>query len=238
MHEKIRQMEKYISGQEMKKVSQEWKKIKAQLPKDSLNNQQYIARYDAIIKRYNKEMDVQEYFEKLKEALRFTMPDFEKIDIKNWPLSRNEIILLNSIASACYTTGRNDEAKYIYYELWDSIEKSSTNKIYHCTEYRLLSYNIGVLEAREHNYEKAKEILECGIRSCMLAGRIEIIASFLYCLAWSMNEEEKERQKQDNEKARYMLQQAFYLANVLKLPNLCNEICNYYEEEWGERITY
>lgn len=235
IHEKVRQVKKSINGQELKRASAEWEKIRTEIPNDTLNNQQCIARYDTIVEWCNKKVNIQEYISKMEEALRITMPEFEKIDIKNWPLSRNEIILLVTIASAYCDTGRNEEAKHIYYSLWNSIEESAEGRIYQITKYKLLAYNMGLLEGIEGNYNKAKTILRCGIENCMMAGRFEMIASFLYCLGWILREEDKDG---NDEKARHIIKQAFSLGNILKLPNLCDEICNYYEEEWNSRITY
>ena len=68
-----------------------------------------------------------------------------------------------------------------------------------------------------------------------MAGRDEMLPSFLYCLGWVIREEGK----LENEKeARYILEQAFFLADMLRLPNLCNKIYNYYEEEWNDKILY
>lgn len=233
IHEKVRQIEKRISGQEMKKAADEWKKLRNEISDDSLNNQQYIIRYDAMLKLHDKTISREEYLQELEEALHLTMPRFERIDIINWPLSRNEIFLLVNIAGGYYTLGRKKEAEQIYYALMDYIEQSSVNNIYYVTEYRLLAYNVGLMEGMEHNYNKSKEILEHGIESCMVAGRDEMLPSFLYCLGWVMREEGRE---ENEEKARQILKQAFYLGNMLKLPKLCNEICNYYEEEWNEEI--
>lgn len=240
MHEKIRQIEKKINGLEMKKASEAWKKIRDEMPNDTLNNQQYIARYDIVMQYYNKEINEQQYIQGLEEALQVTMPDFGKVDIKNWPLSRNEIFLLVNIASVYYALDKKEETKQIYYALWDSIEESTIDRIYHITEYKLVAYNIGLLEGMNGNYSRAKEILDCGIKNCMWAGRFEMIASFLYCMGWVLREEDNEKggQGRNDEKARHILEQAFYLGNLLKLPNLCNKICDYYEEEWNDKITY
>lgn len=235
LHEKMRQIERNLSGREIKKASVEWRKVRKEIPDDTLNNQQYIARYDAIMNLHNKVISQEKYIQELEDALRLTMPEFETVDIKNWPLSRNEIILLSSIASAYYLSGKIDVAKKIYCTLWEVIEGSNTDRIYHITEYRHLAYNIGLLEGLEGNYAKAKEILDSGIRSSMLAGRDEKLPDFLYCLGWAMREEGNQG---NQEKARHVVKQAFYLADLLKFPNLCNEICNYYEEEWNNRITY
>lgn len=235
LHEKIRRIERNLSGREIKKASVEWRKVRKEISDDTLNNQQYILRYDSIMKLYNKEITQEEYLQELEEALRLTIPEFETVEIKNWPLSRNEVILLSSIASEYYLLGKTDVAKKIYYALWDFIEGSDTDKIYHITEYRHLAYNIGLLEGLEGNYAKAKEKLDRGIRSSMLAGRNEKLPDFLYCFGWIMREE---GEKESQEKARHVVEQAFYLADLLKLPNLCNEIFAYYEEEWNTRITY
>lgn len=234
LHEKIRQIEKRFAGQELKKASEEWKKIREQVSGDTLNNQQYIARCDTTMKLYNKEISREEHIKELEDALRLTMPEFETVEIRNWPLSRNEIFLLIDIASKYYISGRVEEAKKIYYALWDSIEESGTDRIYHITEYRLLAYNMGLVEGMEGNFIKAKEILECGIRNSMMAGRDEMLARFLYCLGWTMRKEGKE---ENAEKARYLVEQAFFLANFFRLPHLSHEINKYYDEEWHKKIT-
>lgn len=245
IHEKIRQVEKKINGLEMKKASEEWEKIREEISTDTLNNKQYIARYDALVKRYNKEINFEEYIKELEKALCLTMPNFKEVEIENWPLSRNEIILLSNIASTYCSIGKNEDAKRIYYILWNFIEESAVDRIYRITEYKLISYNLGLFEGVEQNFCKAKEILEGGIQNCMLAGRFEMIASFLYCLGWVLREEQKmlesngENIKENIEKkARYVLEQAFYLANILKLPHLCHKIGDYYEEEWNIEINY
>ena len=234
LHEKIRQIEKRFAGQELKKASEEWKKIREQVSGDTLNNQQYIARCDTTMKLYNKEISREEHIKELEDALRLTMPEFETVEIRNWPVSRNEIFLLIDIASKYYISGRVEEAKKIYYALWDSIEESGTDRIYHITEYRLLAYNMGLVEGMEGNFIKAKEILECGIRNSMMAGRDEMLARFLYCLGWTMRKEGKE---ENAEKARYLVEQAFFLANFFRLPHLSHEINKYYDEEWHKKIT-
>ena len=238
VHEKIRQLEKKMNGLEIRKASVEWEKLKTEIPGDTLNNQQYIARYDAIMRQYNKEIDIKEYIKELEEALRLTMQEFEVADIRNWPLTRGGISLLVNIANAYYMVGRKEEAKRIYYELWHSIVESSVQSIYHETEYRILAYNLGLIEGLECNYEKAVEILESGLESCMRAGRFDMLPSLLHCLGWNIWEEEKVKRVHLNEqKARHILEQAFCLGDLLKRLNICNEICEYYEEEWNEKIT-
>lgn len=238
IHEKMRKIELKINGRETRRASTEWKMVRKEITNDSLNNQQYIARYDALMRHYNGETELLEYAKELEQALHITMPEFESVDITKWPLSRNEIILLTSIANAYYIIGRSAEAKHIYYALWESILESKTNSIYHITEYRLLAYNIGIMEGLEQNYSKAKEILNCGMKSCMLSGRFEMVPSFLYGLGWCLREADKEQEGENDEKARHILEQAFHFGNILKLPSLSNEICNYYEEEWQCKIVY
>lgn len=243
IHEKIRQVEKRISGQEIKKAAEEWGELRREISDDTLNNRQYIARYDALMRWYNKQVTPLEYIKEMKRALYITMSKLETSDIKMWPLSRNESFLLNSIASTYYVIGEDNQAREIYNALWESVVNSKTDRVYHITEYRLLAYNIGLLEGKERNYARAREVLIYGIKSCMEAGRIEMLASFLYCLGWVLREEEKNINienvdKEYDEKARHILKQAFYLSNILNLPNLCDEICDYYEKEWNQKIVY
>lgn len=235
LHEKIRQMEKNISGAEYRKAEKEWKKLRKEMPADSLHNQQYIARYDAIIKYYNKKICLKKAIYDYTNALKLTMPDYGNINISNWPLSRNEALLLTNIANGYSMIGKMKEAKKIYYALWDWILQSQVTPICHSIKYKMVCYNMGLQETLDKNFEQAKEVLNGGIRICMQAGRVEMMPRFLYCLGWTIKEEgNREKEK----KARHILKQAFYLSNILNLTNICSEICDYYEEVWKDNLQY
>lgn len=235
LHEKMRQVERHIAEAEYKKTFDEWVELRKELPADSLNNQQYIARYDTLLKYYNKQICIQKAITEYKQALKITMPDYEIVDITKWPLSRNEIVLLNNIANSYCMLGNIEQAKQIYYPLWETVLKSSTDTIYHITEYRMMTYNIGIIEGMAQNYGRAKEMLLLGIKYCMMAGRIEVLPRFLFAMGWTLKSEGKE---ENDEKARNILEQAFYLGNMLNLSSICNEIYTYCKEECHFRIRY
>lgn len=234
LYERMRKIEKYINGQESRKAAAEWKLLRKEIAPDSLNNQQYIARYDTIIRYYNKQICIRKAIQEYKEALKITMPDYERTDITKWPLSRNEMFLLINIANGYCLIGKNRKAKHIYYALWNSIMESNVDSIYHTTEFKLIAYNIGVMEVLDKEYEKAHRILEWGMKCCMAAGRFEMIPSFLFIFCEALRNENRENDK----KARHLMEQAFYLSVILKLPTISNKICNYYEELWNSIITY
>lgn len=84
IHEKVRQVEKYINGAEYKRAMDEWNSLREEIPTDSLSNQQYIARYDTILKYYNRKICLKKAIYEYRKALEITMPDYEIINIAKW----------------------------------------------------------------------------------------------------------------------------------------------------------
>ena len=60
-------------------------------------------------------------------------------------------------------------------------------------------------------------------------------AYFLYSYAWTLNEHNFAKNKK---KARTILEQAFFLSNILDMPKLSSQIRLYYKECWEEEMHY
>ncbi|MEG1945697.1 MAG: helix-turn-helix transcriptional regulator [Lachnospiraceae bacterium] len=235
VQEGIRQVEKYISGMEYQKAAVAWNKLKDKIPEDSLENKQYIMRYDSIIKYTDKKESWKEATVEYENALRITMPDFENIDITKWPLSRNEIFLLCNIASGYQMMGKINKANAIYNGLITALEESKVEVCYRITEYVLIAYNLGIMEGLNGNIEKACGLLKKGIGMSLKAGRFNYVARLLYGLGWI---EKNSKEIFGNKKAHQILQQAFYISNILNQCNLNQNIQDYYQKEWDDSLEY
>ncbi|MEG1292374.1 MAG: helix-turn-helix transcriptional regulator, partial [Lachnospiraceae bacterium] len=182
VQEGIRQVEKYINSMEYQKAAEIWIKLRDAIPENSLENQQYIKRYDTMIKYRGEEECCKEATEAYEEALKLTIPECKDSDITIWPLTRNEIFLLCSIASGYQTMGRGDEAEGVYRKLLKVLENSKVDIYYRITEYRLITYNLGLVEALNHDTSQACELFKQGMRTCMEAGRVSMIGRFLFAM--------------------------------------------------------
>lgn len=234
LHEKVRKVTRYLSRMEYRKAAEEWKIVRDEIPTDTLNNQQYIARYDMIMKYYNGEINCQEVIEGYEEALKITMPEYPDVDISNWPLSRTELSLLSNIAEVYKIKGDLTKTIYIYHKLYQFFEKSHIDVTYRLAEYKMILCNLSLIKTELGQYDEAKKIIKKGIKCCIVSGRISELPYFLYAEACALIEEDFKKTEQ---KARNILKQAFCLSEILKMPNLSSQILNYYKECWNEECS-
>lgn len=230
LREELRMVSKYASQMEYDKAQGIWRKLSGKIPRNSKENRQCILRYDTLISYGKKEIGWKEATRRYESALRETMPRFKQIDIAEWPLTRTEIFLLNNIASGYYIMGKKQEAKEILDSLKRAFDNSTVSISYRITEYVVLLYNIAMVEKMEGNMQQAKELFEEGVRLQLQTGRLTKVAKFLYGLGWVMQE------KREDEKARKVIKQAFYLSDITNLPNMNNEIYNYWQKNWEDSI--
>lgn len=230
LREELRMVSKYASQMEYDKAQRIWRKLSGKIPRNSKENRQCILRYDTLISYGKKEIGWKEATRRYESALRETMPRFKQIDIAEWPLTRTEIFLLNNIASGYYSMGKRQEAKQILDSLKRAFDSSAVSISYRITEYMVLLYNMAMVEKMEGNMQQAKELFEEGVRLQLQAGRLTKVAKLLYSLGWVMQE------KREDEKARKRIKQAFHLSDITNLPNMNNDIYNYWQKNWKDSI--
>ena len=73
---------------------------------------QYLLKSEALMDYYCKRSDNQTTIEKLQEAVRLTLPDYEECLKKDFPFTEQEIMNLMSLANAYAHAGDVDEAVY------------------------------------------------------------------------------------------------------------------------------
>lgn len=230
LREELRMVSKYTTQMEYEKAYRVWHKLRKKIPKNSMENRQCILRYDTLIHYGKRKIGWEEAIRRYETALRETMPKFGKIDITRWPLTRTEIFLLNNIASGYYNIGRKPEAKEILNSIKKSIQSSNVAVTYQVREYVVVLYNIAMIEKLEGNTARAQRIFEEGIYLELQAGRFTKVAKLLYGIGWVLKEEGQE------EKARQVIKQAFFLSDITNSPRLHNDIYNYWQRNWNDSI--
>ncbi|MEG1292401.1 MAG: hypothetical protein RSD28_08915, partial [Lachnospiraceae bacterium] len=229
LHEKIRRIERYISSFECEKAALEWEKMRKKIPGDTLENQQILLRYDTIVKHSTGKITWETSLSEYEKALRLTIPEFEQIQISEWPLTRTEVFLLGNMASGYYSVGKSEKANEIYQELWKFFKESEVDVRYRIPEFTTTAYNFGLLEALNGNNKRACEIFEIGLKKSLLAGRFHMSARFLYGLGWSIQQGKEAGREQE---AQSYLKQATLLCDILGLKQIKSSILEYYKEQW------
>lgn len=245
IHEKIRKIAKYINGGEVYRATDLWKQVRKDLDENTLENRQCKVQYDTMIKYINHIINWEEAVKGYRKALKLTMPEFENIDIKMWPLSRNEIFLLTNIAEGYRNTGHPKMAYDIYRKLQKVFEESEVDVRYRSTEYFLVLYHLSLVQENLEKYEQSCRTAEKGMKLCIQTGRSNMAARFLYSMAWTLNQWNQSelelgdtRKEENTKKACRALRQAFYFSNLMCQSNLSDEIGSYYVECFQSELYY
>lgn len=206
---------------------------------DTPMNQQYIARIEGLLDYRNKRIDAEEWIKREENAIRLTVPEYEKylfIEKKEdaFPFTELEILTLMSLANAYSVNEQPDIAIRIYDALLLGLEEEYMDFISVRKLRMVINFNyIRSLEQQDKYQEaldKGKKLLENAIKFDY--GRM--IPMALVAIVWDMNKIiEKDNNANEILEIKRKLRQAYYIAAARNDRVNVNIIKNYYKECYG-----
>lgn len=209
---------------------------------DTPMNQQYIARIEGLLDYRNKRIDAEEWIKREENAIRLTVPEYEKylfIEKKEdaFPFTELEILTLMSLANAYSVNEQPDIAIRIYDALLLGLEEEYMDFISVRKLRMVINFNyIRSLEQQDKYQEaldKGKKLLENAIKFDY--GRM--IPMALVAIVWDMNKIiEKDNNANEILEIKRKLRQAYYIAAARNDNYNVNIIKNYYRSCYGEEV--
>ncbi len=209
---------------------------------DTPMNQQYIARIEGLLDYRNKRIDAEEWIKREENAIRLTVPEYEKylfIEKKEdaFPFTELEILTLMSLANAYSVNEQPDIAIRIYDALLLGLEEEYMDFISVRKLRMVINFNyIRSLEQQDKYQEaldKGKKLLENAIKFDY--GRM--IPMALVAIVWDMNKIiEKDSNANEILEIKRKLRQAYYIAAARNDNYNVNIIKNYYRSCYGEEV--
>ena len=209
---------------------------------DTPMNQQYIARIEGLLDYRNKRIDAEEWIKREENAIRITVPEYEKylfIEKKEdaFPFTELEILTLMSLANAYSVNEQPDIAIRIYDALLLGLEEEYMDFISVRKLRMVINFNyIRSLEQQDKYQEaldKGKKLLENAIKFDY--GRM--IPMVLVAIVWDMNKIiEKDNNANEILEIKRKLRQAYYIAAARNDNYNVNIIKNYYRSCYGEEV--
>ena len=200
---------------------------------DTPMNQQYIARIEGLLDYRNKRIDAEEWIKREENAIRLTVPEYEKylfIEKKEdaFPFTELEILTLMSLANAYSVNEQPDIAIRIYDALLLGLEEEYMDFISVRKLRMVINFNyIRSLEQQDKYQEaldKGKKLLENAIKFDY--GRM--IPMALVAIVWDMNKIiEKDNNANEILEIKRKLRQAYYIAAARNDNYNVNIIKNY-----------
>ena len=209
---------------------------------DTPMNQQYIARIEGLLDYRNKRIDAEEWIKREENAIRLTVPEYEKylfIEKKEdaFPFTELEILTLMSLANAYSVNEQPDIAIRIYDALLLGLEEEYMDFISVRKLRMVINFNyIRSLEQQDkyqQALDKGKKLLENAIKFDY--GRM--IPMALVAIVWDMNKIiEKDNNANEILEIKRKLRQAYYIAAARNDNYNVNIIKNYYRSCYGEEV--
>ena len=209
---------------------------------DTPMNQQYIARIEGLLDYRNKRIDAEEWIKREENAIRLTVPEYEKylfIEKKEdaFPFTELEILTLMSLANAYSVNEQPDIAIRIYDALLLGLEEEYMDFISVRKLRMVINFNyIRSLEQQDKYQEaldKGKKLLENAIKFDY--GRM--IPMALVAIVWDMNKIiEKDNNANEILEIKRKLRQAYYIAAARNDNYNVNIIKNYHHITIGEEM--
>ena len=209
---------------------------------DTPMNQQYIARIEGLLDYRNKRIDAEEWIKREENAIRLTVPEYEKylfIEKKEdaFPFTELEILTLMSLANAYSVNEQPEIAIRIYDALLLGLEEEYMDFISVRKLRMVINFNyIRSLEQQDKYQEaldKGKKLLENAIKFDY--GRM--IPMALVAIVWDMNKIiEKDNNANEILEIKRKLRQAYYIAAARNDNYNVNIIKNYYRSCYGEEV--
>ncbi|MEG0962966.1 MAG: helix-turn-helix transcriptional regulator [Lachnospiraceae bacterium] len=149
--------------------------------------EQYLLFAEAMIEGEKRSIDIT-ILEKLIQALRITVPEFDGKHIKNHLLTFQEITILNNIACVYYALGKRLEAIRLLIEVKEYIEFHVQEGEASSVKYPMVIQNIATWLGKAGQYEEVLKFCQAGIAYCIEYGKLSVFPLLLFNQACALAE--------------------------------------------------
>ncbi|MDE7415607.1 MAG: helix-turn-helix domain-containing protein [Lachnospiraceae bacterium] len=212
----------------------------------SLVDRQYLKRVETFLEYDMGRIDAQECMLQLQVAMKMTVQNYEcylwgeKRD-KVYPYREQEILILMGMGHIYYDMNEMDKAILVYETIIKSLDAGYMD-VKNAEELRLINLaNLSLPLGEQGRFEEALAKAEEGLEMAVSRGYVHTLVELLMDVAWNKMKLAKqmegfEKKKQELEKVKRMMRQAYYIAAARKdmhNQKLVNENLKYH---FGEEL--
>jgi len=212
VYEKQRKLSIYLQQKEYNLAEILFQDIEQKLPQNVAKNRQFCLSIHAIIENRLGRMNWEERLQCLEEAIKCTIPDYDNISLAQWPLCKQEMVLLNSIANTYARLGNIDKALHILNDIIKFYQNSEVDILYHIETITLTIFNCTEWLGNLERHVETMPLYEKAIKMNVSVGRGKVLSGLLYGKAWNL----KKISLDDIELCRKYCKQAYYIACLMK----------------------
>lgn len=217
-----------IQQREYKKAKKDLQKLEGMMVPEYPRNEQYLMYTKAKLAFQGGELEVEEYLKTLFDALSITVPILDQVDIAEWPLNCNEILILFDISNVYHLMKDREKELELLLKLKKNVEKQYMDSAYYAAWHTYILSELSRLMCLRQNYEEALKLCMVGIEECKEYNILGNIHQLLYDMVWCKeqkirnnafsdemeSEEQKLFIKKEREFCKKQLVQAYYLCKA------------------------
>lgn len=175
----------HMNQREYEQAEKELQELETMLVPGYPRNEQYRMQRKATLLYKKEKISAEEYLKILFNALRYTIPMLDKIDIAKWPLNTNEFDILSDIANAY--NAQKDRKKELEFLLKfkKNVEKKYMDRDYYVVWHMRALVGLSRLMCMSRQHEQSIEYCETGIEECREQRILGHVYCFLYDLSWN-----------------------------------------------------
>lgn len=197
-------------------------------------NEQYIVFNQALIQYNKNEMSKEDALEDAIYALERTFEYNDGDFDADSNLSQEEVKILNFIGIIYKHLNEPEKAVDIYKRVLQSYENSKVSVKSHHFGNSLIMANLCIYLEQMNEIKESMEIAQQGIKQGLECGRATMIPVFLTSKVSCL----EKREEQNKEACMKYLQQAFYIADIIKNESFKSATEKYYVENYGDISWY
>ncbi len=182
--EKMKQFEDLAKLYDFKSADDILSEIKTKID-NSILDQQFIIRAENLINFYLHRIEPEKYLEGVERAIKFTIPQYGKISLSNWPLSFSEAMLLISISIANAEKKDYNKSILVLNEAYSALNQSYMDEQQRAILQVTIATNLSKAYGIIQRHEKAIEIANEGIVICKKYKLGNTLPNLLYNIAWN-----------------------------------------------------
>lgn len=212
--------------------------LKKNIDMDYNINKQYILHIESTINYKFKLIDINEYYEKLVEAIKLTIPDFDTIKLSDWAFNESEFQIMMHINTVFTVNNKIEESERLLYDLKVALEKKYLDNSEFTSQYTLVVYNLSNILGNKGNHKEAIKLSEHALEICKKNKKTSMVYYLIGDIAWNLEQLiKKGRLNSSEEKACLELyEKAYYLSYCRKDTVMINFYKQRCSREYPDKI--
>ncbi|MBP3594797.1 MAG: helix-turn-helix transcriptional regulator [Lachnospiraceae bacterium] len=188
--------------------------IKQYMENNYVRNNQYLQEMSSKLAYYKQQIYEEEHIENLWKALRYTIPNLDKINFEEWPYNCEEFEILIAILSMYHTTNKIESEEKLFLQIKKNIEKKYVDEDYYVSRHTLCLVGLSQIMSMTYQHEKSIGYCNEGIAEFKNQRILGIIYDLLFDLAWNKEKmiQKEILEKEERESCKKLLVQAYYMS--------------------------